>query len=132
VRILRGKDISQAEYLNLTEIRRRIISEAENAFTDLDAWLLPTVPRIAPLISELVSDDVAYVQANAMMLRNPSLINFLDGCALSIPCHLPGEAPVGLMLAAPGGQDHKLLRIGMAIEAALGHAGCAVVRPSLP
>lgn len=131
-RILRGKEISQARYLELRDARRRIIFEAERAFTDMDVWLLPTAPRIAPLISDLVSDDAAYVQANATMLRNSSIFNFLDGCALSIPCHLPGEAPVGLMIAAPAGQDHKLLRIGAAIEAALAHAGCAIVRPSLP
>jgi aspartyl-tRNA(Asn)/glutamyl-tRNA(Gln) amidotransferase subunit A len=87
---------------------------------------------MAPLISNLVSDDVAYVHANATMLRNSSIFNFLDGCALSIPCHLPGEAPVGLMLAAHHGQDHKLLRIGAAIETALANAGCAIVRSSLP
>lgn len=130
VRILRGKEISQAQCLELMNARRRIISESERAFADIDAWLLPTVPRIAPLISDLVSDDAAYVQANVTMLRNTSIVNFLDGCALSIPCHLPGEAPVGLMVAAPRGQDHQLLRIGAAIEAVLAEAGCAIVRTS--
>ena len=130
VRILRGKEISQAQCLELMDARRRIISESERAFADIDAWLLPTVPRIAPLISDLVSDDAAYVQANVTMLRNTSIVNFLDGCALSIPCHLPGEAPVGLMVAAPRGQDHQLLRIGAAIEAVLAEAGCAIVRTS--
>ena len=132
VRILRGKEISQEQYLELTNTRRRIISEAQGAFTDIDVWLLPTVPRIAPLISDLVSDDAAYFQANAAMLRNTSIVNFLDGCALSIPCHLPGEAPVGLMIAAMGDQDHKLLRIGAVIEAVLANAGCAIVRSPLP
>jgi aspartyl-tRNA(Asn)/glutamyl-tRNA(Gln) amidotransferase subunit A len=127
VRILRGKDISQAAYLELMKTRRRIISEAGRAFADSDVWLLPTVPRIAPLISELVSNDAAYFQANTTMLRNTSIFSFLDGCALSIPCHLPGEAPVGLMLAAPGGRDKHLLRIGAAIEAALAEAGCAII-----
>lgn len=126
VRILRGKEISQAQYLELMNARRRIISAGERAFMESDVWLLPTVPRIAPLISDLVSDDAAYMQANATMLRNSSIFNFLDGCALSIPCHLPGEAPVGLMLAAPSGGDHQLLRIGAAIEAALAKAGCAI------
>ena len=126
VRILRGKEISQEQYAELINARRRIISESERAFEDIDAWLLPTVPQIAPLISDLVSDDAAYFQANATMLRNTSIFNFLDGCALSIPCHLPGEAPVGLMVAAPNGQDHKLLRIGVAVEAALAKAGCAI------
>jgi aspartyl-tRNA(Asn)/glutamyl-tRNA(Gln) amidotransferase subunit A len=126
VRILRGKEISQGQYVEMINGRRRIISEAERAFADIDIWLLPTVPRIAPLISDLVSDDVAYFQANATMLRNTSIFNFLDGCALSIPCHLPGEAPVGLMVAASNGQDHELLRIGAAVESALAKAGCAI------
>jgi aspartyl-tRNA(Asn)/glutamyl-tRNA(Gln) amidotransferase subunit A len=126
VRILRGKEISQAQYLKLMDDRRRIISEAERAFADVDVWLLPTVPRIAPLISDLVSDDTAYFHANTAMLRNTSIFNFVDGCALSIPCHLPGEAPVGLMVASPHDQDHKLLRIGTAIEAALAKGGCAI------
>ncbi len=132
VRILRSKEISQQQYLELTNTRHRIISEGEKEFTNVDAWLLPTVPGIAPLISDLVSDDAAYFQANAAMLRNTSIVNFLDGCALSIPCHLPGEAPVGFMLAAPTGHDHKLLRIGAVIEATLADAGCAIVRPSQP
>jgi aspartyl-tRNA(Asn)/glutamyl-tRNA(Gln) amidotransferase subunit A len=56
------------------------------------------------------------------MLRNPTFINFLDGCALSIPCHDPGTAPVGLMLARFDGEDRKLLAIGEAVEAALSGA----------
>lgn len=131
VRILRGKEISQLQYVELINARHRIISEAERSFTDVDVWLLPTVPRIAPLIADLVSDDAAYMQANATMLRNPCIFNFLDGCALSIPCHLPGEAPVGLMVAAPSGHDQKLLRIGAAIEAALASAGCAIAHSPL-
>jgi aspartyl-tRNA(Asn)/glutamyl-tRNA(Gln) amidotransferase subunit A len=127
VRILRGKDIPQEMYLDLLKTRRRIISEAGRAFAESDVWLVPTVPEIAPLISELESNDAAYFQANAAMLRNTSIFNFLDGCALSIPCHLPGEAPVGLMVAASSGRDQHLLQVGMAIEEILAKAGCAIV-----
>jgi aspartyl-tRNA(Asn)/glutamyl-tRNA(Gln) amidotransferase subunit A len=126
VRILRGREISLADSLDLMKTRRRIIAESELAFADSDVWLMPTVPRVAPLIAPLVSNDALYVDANAAMLRNTSIFNFLDGCALSIPCHLPGEAPVGVMLAAPGGQDQRLLQIGFAIETALAAAGCAI------
>ena len=61
----------------------------------------------------------AYFAANAMILRNPSVINFLDGCALSVPCHAPGEAPVGLMIAGLAMQDQNILNIGAAIESLL-------------
>jgi aspartyl-tRNA(Asn)/glutamyl-tRNA(Gln) amidotransferase subunit A len=124
-RILRGKEMSPGDYRQLGRVRRRILSDAERAFEDSDVWLLPTVPVVAPLISELASDK-SYFEANATMLRNPSIFNFLDGCALSIPCHLPGEAPVGLMIGAPGNQDQKVLGIGLAIETALAKAGCAI------
>jgi aspartyl-tRNA(Asn)/glutamyl-tRNA(Gln) amidotransferase subunit A len=77
------------------------------------------VPLVAPPIEPLVRDDTAYFKANALMLRNPTLINFLDGCAVSLPCHAPGSAPVGLMIAAAGGEDRRVLAIGQAAERAL-------------
>ena len=47
------------------------------------------------------------------------LINFLDGCALSLPCHARGDAPVGLTLAAAGGRDRAVLALGLGVERAL-------------
>jgi aspartyl-tRNA(Asn)/glutamyl-tRNA(Gln) amidotransferase subunit A len=73
-----------------------------------------------PRIAALEHDDAAYGKANAQVLRNPSVINFLDGCALSLPCHAPGEVPVGLMLSASHGHDERLLALGQAVESALG------------
>jgi aspartyl-tRNA(Asn)/glutamyl-tRNA(Gln) amidotransferase subunit A len=124
-RILRGKQISSDDIEALYKARRRIIAEAEKHFLSCATWIMPTVPRIAPLISALEVDDAAYYDANAALLRNPSVFNFLDGCALSLPCHLPGDAPVGLMLAAAGGDDMRLLQIGCAVESVLSRAGCA-------
>jgi len=92
----------------------------------LDAILMPTVPRIAPRIADLEADDAVYFEANAAMLRNPSVVSFLDGCALSIPCHIPGEAPVGLMVAGLAMQDMRILSIGAAIESALAAEGRAI------
>jgi aspartyl-tRNA(Asn)/glutamyl-tRNA(Gln) amidotransferase subunit A len=53
------------------------------------------------------------------MLRNPSLVNLFDGCALSLPCQAPGDAPVGLMIAGTQGRDRRVLALGLAVEAAL-------------
>ena len=118
-RILRGKEISAADYDELTQARREIIAEAARAFAAYDAILMPTVPCMAPRIADLEATDAAYFAANAMILRNPSVINFLDGCALSIPCHLPGQAPVGLMIAGLAMQDRNILSMGAAIESLL-------------
>jgi aspartyl-tRNA(Asn)/glutamyl-tRNA(Gln) amidotransferase subunit A len=118
-RILHGAGMLAADFLDLMDSRRALIAEADLAFADYDAILLPSAPWIAPPIADLEASHDAYFHANGMMLRNTSIFNFLDGCALSIPCHAPGEAPVGLMIAGLHGEDMTIFRAGAAIEAAL-------------
>ncbi len=118
-RILHGAGMLAAEYLELLSIRRDIIQEARAAFADYNAVLLPTTPRSAPLITDLEENNDAYFEANGAMLRNTSIINFIDGCAFSIPCHVHGEPPVGLMLAGSQGADAKVIKSARAIESAL-------------
>jgi aspartyl-tRNA(Asn)/glutamyl-tRNA(Gln) amidotransferase subunit A len=65
--------------------------------------------------------------ANGNMLRNTSLINFLDGCALTLPIHPPQEAPVGLMVVGFSGEDKRVLAAGLAIESALAYQGPVLV-----
>ena len=49
-------------------------------------------------------------------LRNCTLINMLDGCAISLPAHREGEVPVGLMLAAAGGSDRRIFELAAGME----------------
>jgi aspartyl-tRNA(Asn)/glutamyl-tRNA(Gln) amidotransferase subunit A len=51
-----------------------------------------------------------------LVLRNPSIVNFLDRCSISIPCHRAGDAPVGLMLIGEHDADRRLLAIAAGIE----------------
>jgi len=118
-RILRGKEISAADYLDLQQARVAWIAEVQAAIEGFDALVLPTVPVVAPTVAELSASDDAYFRANGLILRNPSLINFLDGCALSMPCHEPGTAPVGFMVAAPALADRRVLSLGLAMESVL-------------
>jgi aspartyl-tRNA(Asn)/glutamyl-tRNA(Gln) amidotransferase subunit A len=118
-RIVRGKDMSAADYLDVVNARARWIAAVERRIGGFDAFLMPTVPIVAPPIAQLCASDTAYFAANGLILRNPSLVNFLDGCALTLPCHAPDTAPVGLTVAAAGGADRRVLSIGMALEAAL-------------
>ena len=60
-------------------------------------------------------DDETYFRFNFRMLRNTAVVNLFDGCALSVPCHVPGTAPVGLMIAGTQ-NDRKFLAIGLAVE----------------
>ena len=73
---------------------------------------------IFPTIAEVVASDESYFRFNGRMLRNAALVNLFDGCALTIPIHPPGEAPVGLMIAGTPGQDSHVLALGLAVIAA--------------
>ena len=118
-RIQRGKDMSAADLLDVLHARPSWIAAVERRIAGFDAFLMPTVPIVAPSIALLSESDGVYFAANGLMLRNASLVNFLDGCALSLPCHAADTAPVGLSLAAAGGGDRNILAIGAAVEAAL-------------
>lgn len=118
-RIKRGKDMGAADLLDVIHSRRRWIAAVERQLAGFDAMIMPTVPIVAPKIADLQASDDAYYAANGLILRNPTMINFLDGCAISLPCHGQGNAPVGLSLAAAGGNDHRLLSIALAAEAVL-------------
>jgi aspartyl-tRNA(Asn)/glutamyl-tRNA(Gln) amidotransferase subunit A len=115
VRILRAKNRTHESYIALRQERARLIAQWEAEAADVDAVLMPTIPVVPPTMRELEDDD-AYGRVNLLVLRNPTVVSALDGCAISLTCHAPGEAPVGLMLAAPGGRDFDLLRMAAALE----------------
>ena len=114
-RILTGADMLAADYIALRQARVRIIADFEADMAGYDAFILPTVPIAPPAIADFAS-DAEYRRLNFLLLRTPSAVNFLDGCAISIPCHDPGAAPAGLMIAAPAMQDARVLAIAMTIE----------------
>jgi len=118
-RIRRGETMSAADYLDLVAARREWIATMGRALQGFDALLSPTVPVVAPPLAPLVDDDEAFFVANNLLLRNPSSVNFLDGCALSLPCQRDDELPVGLMVWHGAGHDDDVLAAGLEIEAAL-------------
>jgi aspartyl-tRNA(Asn)/glutamyl-tRNA(Gln) amidotransferase subunit A len=115
-RIRSGETITAAQYGELLELRRRFIRTIANAARGYDAMLMPTTPDTAPTIAETTRDDESYFRINGRMLRNTAIVNLFDGCALSVPCHDPGTAPVGIMIAGTQNTDRRLLAIGLAVE----------------
>jgi aspartyl-tRNA(Asn)/glutamyl-tRNA(Gln) amidotransferase subunit A len=118
-RIRRGQQISAADHQSLLLKRCDWIGRVSQKISGFDALIMPTVPVVPPELAPLIASDETYAQTNLLVLRNPSVINFLDGCSISLPCHKPGEAPVGLMLSAFADQDEHLLSLAQACEAAL-------------
>jgi aspartyl-tRNA(Asn)/glutamyl-tRNA(Gln) amidotransferase subunit A len=125
LRILGGSEASAADYLWTLDRRRDWIARTSRELAGYDAFVMPTVACIAQPIAPLVADDTAYRHTNARVLRNTNLINFLDGCALSIPMHAAGSAPTGLMLCGLNGSDRRIFSIGLAVETLLRQEGRA-------
>lgn len=115
LRIQRGEGISAADYIDILNARRSFIARTEARIAPYDALVLPTTANTPPVIADLADDKVFTVQ-NLRALRNCTLINVLDGCAISLPAHRDGELPVGLMLAAAGGSDRRILELAAGIE----------------
>ena len=118
VRILRGESISAADYIDILNARRSFIARTEARIAPYDALMLPTTANTPPVIADL-ADDKAFATQNLRSLRNCTLINMLDGCAISLPAHREGDVPVGLMLASTGGNDHSLFALAAGIEGAI-------------
>jgi aspartyl-tRNA(Asn)/glutamyl-tRNA(Gln) amidotransferase subunit A len=114
-RILKGAEMSAADYVDLIAMRAAFIEAMRPALEGFDGLVMPTIAIIAPPLAPL-SDDAEYWRANGLALRNTSMVNFLDGCALTLPIHDEGSAPVGLSIAHVAGRDRDVLAAGAALE----------------
>lgn len=122
-RIRRGQAIGAADYIDLLQARAAWIADVDDTIAGYDALLSPTVPMQAPPVAPLLASDDAFFATNARLLRNPSVVNFFDGCALSLPCHAAGQLPVGLMVWGTALSDDAVLSTSLTIESALASTG---------
>jgi aspartyl-tRNA(Asn)/glutamyl-tRNA(Gln) amidotransferase subunit A len=109
--------MTAVEYIRLRAARGDLIDRVAAQTTGFDALLIPAVAITAPPIAAFEQDE-DYRRLNALLLRNTSVINFLDRCAITVPIPTAGP-PVGLMIVGEHGEDRHLLGVGHGIEAAL-------------
>ncbi len=119
MRILRGASMAAFEYIDLLAARADWITRMEAHLAGFDGVLSPTVPMVAPPIASVIHDDAEFFRVNGLLLRNTAVVNMLDGCGISLPCHLPDELPVGLMVWHAALRDDAVLSAALQIEAAL-------------
>lgn len=120
-RVMRGEAMTAVDYLDTLRERAEVVEAFARRMRNFDALLLPTVPIVAPPMAAFDGDDDFFNQTQLRLLKSAGLINFVDGCAVTLPIHMPGTAPVGLSLAAPAGGDEALLRAAFAVETLLRH-----------
>ncbi len=126
-RIALADSMTASDYVRLLWNRRDWIARTERALAGFDAVLSPTVPIVAPPTDSLAptlgqnaaldaARDAEYWRVNALLLRNTSVVNLLDGCAISLPCHIAGELPVGIMLWHGAMHDNRILQLAQLVE----------------
>jgi aspartyl-tRNA(Asn)/glutamyl-tRNA(Gln) amidotransferase subunit A len=118
VRIARGAQMSAADYLDVAAARGRLVASFDARTREFDSVVMPTAPIVPPRVADL-DDEREYNRINMLVLRNTALGNFLDRCAISLPCHRAGEAPAGLMLMGETLGDARLFSIAAGVEASL-------------
>ena len=119
LRILRGASMTSKDYVDLVAARADWISRMEIRLQGFDAVLSPTVPMVAPPIASMLDDDAEFFRVNGLLLRNTAVVNMLDGCGISLPCHRAAELPVGLMLWHAALHDDTVLDAALQVEACL-------------
>ena len=113
-RIMRGKDMSAADYIELLARRADLQRRVSAITSNYDAVVMPTCAIVAPTLDEVATSD-GFVKKNMLLLRNTSVGNFLDRCGISLPCHAAGELPVGFMLMGEAMADRRLLAIARSV-----------------
>ena len=118
-RVLTGKGLSAADYVDLGLLRQTYIREIESLLAPFDAFLMPTTPCIAPTIAEVDASDDDFFRWSMRIFRNVGVVNFLDGCAVTLPCQPGGAAPVGISVCGPAMSDRHVLAVARAVEGIL-------------
>ena len=117
-RIMRGKEMSAADYIDLLAARASLQKRVSAVTQNYDAIVMPTCAIVAPTIEEVSTAD-GFTRKNMLLLRNTTVGNFLDRCAISLPCHAAGELPVGFMLMGEAMADKRVLAMARSVAPAV-------------
>ncbi len=115
-RIRGGADVSPQDLAEARVRRAAACASYEAIARSFDVLVAPTLPIVAPTITAVEKD---FDRLNALVLRNPSVVNFVNGCAATVPMSGPDGLATGLMLMGRNGDDWRILAIAEAVEAAL-------------
>lgn len=102
-----------AYYIKAAKLRTKIIEEYRKIFKKVDCLVLPTMPVIAPKISEI--EKLTPIQNYAMdfLTAGPNLAGLPH---ISVPCGVKDGMPVGMMLVGNHLMEKKILQLAAAYE----------------
>jgi aspartyl-tRNA(Asn)/glutamyl-tRNA(Gln) amidotransferase subunit A len=108
--IAAAEKISKETYEAAIKERPKEIDEIRKVFSEVDAFLTPTEPYVAPLMS-------VDAEADAGVRQFTVPVSFTGFPALSVPCGFSSTGmPIGLQITANDFQEQLLFRIAAALE----------------
>ena len=113
-RIRFRETLSDEEVAEARAARIELIARVAEALSGFDALIAPTLQIRPPKIAEAEAD---FDRINAAMLRNTSLLNLADACAMTMPTRGAGDdRPGALMIGGAKGMDARVLSVGARID----------------
>jgi amidase len=103
-------------YAKAQNLSRRLRAVYDEAFSRFDLLLLPTSPIKAPLIPADDASRLMRLRAAAGDLSNTQPFNCTGHPAMSVPCGISDELPIGMMLVARHYNEATIYRAAAAYE----------------
>ena len=114
-----GGRVPERDALNLQRGREELIAALTDELKGA-VLVLPATPMTAPAIDPLERDDEVFRVNNIRAIHYTFLGNLFRMCGLALPSGADAAGlPTGVQFLAPGGDDERLLSIGLSIEKAL-------------
>lgn len=118
-RMITGQSLSAPDYLTELRLWNVLRDGIGRSLKNIDALLVPTTMIPGKPIKEVDASAESYRRHNMNYLRNTSLGNILNLCAVSVPCGFTRQGlPVGLMIYAKPFREETALRVAFAYEQA--------------
>ena len=113
-----GRLVPATDYINAQRLRRKMRSEFEPVWQDVDCLIAPATPSPAPRIGDttirLGGRDEDVRLASTRLVRGGNALGYP---ALSLPCGLSASnLPLGMQIIGPAFEEALILRIGAALE----------------
>ncbi|WP_417228600.1 amidase [Amphritea sp.] len=105
-------------YAKAQNLVRRLKEAYQSTLEQYDLLLMPTVPLQAPMLDAEQDDVVLYVQRALEMNANTAPFNATGLPAMSLPCAMKNDLPVGMMLIANDGHEGTIYQAAYAFEQA--------------
>jgi len=107
-----------AYYGRAQKVRTLVRRDFEQAFAGVDLIASPTTPTVAFKAGSRTADPLSMYMCDICTIP----VNLAGLPAISIPCGLSDELPVGFQLIGPAFSENRILQAAHALEGAIGFA----------